>query len=471
MLFVRFLTFATGLANVNNAQPSLSDVLINKTQANVSEYLTLLGQHQDFFDLISSPPDAKMQTGLTLLIPNNDAFGKIPYSGLSAAFKNNNTDTIRSVLEYHVLNGSHSASSVHSSFSFPPTWLDNSTYTNVTAGQVVGAVQQSPGVNIFTSGLGSRSTLVTSDLEYANGLVHVIDTFLTPPTGFLATAAQFNLTAFAGALVKTNLLGMVSTTPDITIFCPTNAAFETLGSTLESMSSPALEALLRYHIVTPNNNNKISKDLPSNGPAYSPHLQNKTHLPTILSQSDTPTSVNVTITTASNSLYVNAALITQLDILLANGVLHIIDDVLSPNDTLARPVAGMGMQVPVLGVGAGGFENGSSSMGGEVPFTAEFPATATAVMTSAVTLGAGATESFGVADVGMGTTKSTAADVSGAETGGGGAAATSSAMATMTMMGGAEMGGGSSVLLDWGDWMAVLWLGFGWGLVDGNMFG
>ena len=464
MFFVLFLTFATGLASVNDAQPSLSDVLSNETQANVSEYLSLLGQHQDFFDLMSSPPNAEMQIGLTLLIPNNDAFGKIPYSGLGAAFKNNETDTIRSILEYHVLSGSHPANSFNSSFSFPPTWLENSTFANVPVGQVVGGVQQSPGVNIFTSGLGSRSTLVKPDLKYANGLIHIIDTFLTPPTGLLATAAQFNLTAFAGALVKANLLKMVSMTPEITVFCPTNAAFETLDSTLDSMSPSALEALLRYHIVSPNNhdNTTTGRNFATTGPFYSPHLPNNTELSTLLSLSQSNTPVNVTITSASNSLYINSALITQLDILLANGVLHIIDEMLSPNDTAARPVAGM--QRAVLGVGE--FTIGSSRVGGEVPFTADFPATATAVMASTVTLGAGVMgSSFGIGDVGMGTTKSTTSDVSGKEMGAGGAAATSSAMATMTMM------SESPALLDWGDWMAVLWLGLGWGFFYGGILG
>ena len=50
--------------------------------------------------------------GLTFVphvAPNNDAFGKIPYTQLNSAFKNNDEAVITNVLEYHILQGTRVA--------------------------------------------------------------------------------------------------------------------------------------------------------------------------------------------------------------------------------------------------------------------------------------------------------------------------------------------------------------------------
>ena len=131
----------------------LTDAL--NDQKNLTEFTTLLTkQYGDIYANLS------FQDQVTILAPNNGAFAKIPYSSLAHAFENNQSDIVRSVLQYHILPGLHRADSYNGSFSFTPSWLSDSNYTNVTGGQVVGGVQQSGPVNIFTSGLGSRSTVV-----------------------------------------------------------------------------------------------------------------------------------------------------------------------------------------------------------------------------------------------------------------------------------------------------------------------
>lgn len=131
--------------------------------SNLTEYTTLLTSYRDLYANLS------FQHDITVLCPSNDAFQKIPYSTLGPAFTANDSGVIRSVLQYHVLPGLHPASSFNGSFLFESSWLENSTYTNVTGGQVVGGVQQAGNVNVFTSGLGSRSTLVTPVSPQAPG--------------------------------------------------------------------------------------------------------------------------------------------------------------------------------------------------------------------------------------------------------------------------------------------------------------
>lgn len=144
------------LAYLTHAQQKPVDLteLLND-QKNLTEFTTLLTtQYGDIYANLS------FQNDVTILAPNNDAFAKIPYSTLGPAFQSNQSNTIRSVLEYHIIPGLHPADSYNGSFQFTPTWLNDKTYTNVTGGQVVGGVQQAGNVNIYTSGMGSRSTLV-----------------------------------------------------------------------------------------------------------------------------------------------------------------------------------------------------------------------------------------------------------------------------------------------------------------------
>ena len=152
MIFTFLLIFFSSVAAVLNQQNPLTELL--KSNPNVTEFATLLMSYSDLYSNLS------YQHGITILAPNNSAFAKLPYSTLGPGFEANDTDVIRSVLKYHILPGIHSSDSFNGSFSFIPTELQDWNYTNLAKGQVVGGVQQSRGVNIFTSGLGERSTML-----------------------------------------------------------------------------------------------------------------------------------------------------------------------------------------------------------------------------------------------------------------------------------------------------------------------
>ncbi|KAL8745409.1 MAG: hypothetical protein Q9190_002435, partial [Brigantiaea leucoxantha] len=346
---------------------------------------------------------------VTILVPNNDAFNKIPYSSLGPAFKANQSDIIRSVLQYHVLPGLHPSGSYNGSFSFDTTWLQNSSYTNVTGGQVVGGVRQAGDVNVFISGVGSRSTMVQSvrlslsppfvnpilltfsckqDLAFDGGIVHAIDTFLIPPQPFVATAPTFNLTAAGGAITNASLDTYTNEHKDLTIFVPQNSAWQSLGATLQTMPLSELQDILDYHIV--NGTHFIG---------YSANLPNATIL-------RSRQGSNLTITSASNSLFVNSARIIQPDLLISNGVMHVIDNFLNPNASAVTAQPELPTQPPVL--------QGSAISGNVVPFTEDLPTSVTSFSSSAT---AGAS-SFGVGDIGGAATTTSdgsAATTTGAE--------------------------------------------------------
>ena len=121
------------------------------------------------------------------------------------------------------------------------------------------------------------------------------------------TVTTFNLTAAGGAVVNASLDNYVDIQPDITIFAPQNAAFQGIGSSLANMSSHELAKILDFHIVNG-----------SHFVGYSSTLMNGTVLKSLQGG-------NLTITLASNSVFVNNARVIQQDLLISNGVMHVIE--------------------------------------------------------------------------------------------------------------------------------------------------
>lgn len=177
---------------------------------------------------------------------------------------------------------------------------------------------------------------------FSGGVVHVIDGVLTIPPNVSTTAQAANLTAFLGAVNATDLTSAVNTTPDLTIFAPNNDAFRNISSALGNLTVEQAASILQYHII----NGTV---------AYSSTLSNGS-VPTL-------GGGNLTITIADDEVFVNRARVVNADILLQNGVLHVIDSVLNPNDTTAANSSSE----------AGGAFAGASSSGSDTPYTSNIP--------------------------------------------------------------------------------------------------
>jgi len=143
---------------------------------------------------------------------------------------------------------------------------------------------------------------------FTGGVLHIIDTVLTLPLDPGFSAIDSNLTALAGALTDTNLLSTVDSLRDITIFAPSNAAFQNIGSATGSLSTAQLSSILEYHVI---NNTVGYSTLLTEG------LANQS-LPTI-----SGASVNVLV--EDGKVFVNSAQVIITDIIVSNGVMHVID--------------------------------------------------------------------------------------------------------------------------------------------------
>ncbi|KAF7513646.1 hypothetical protein GJ744_007697 [Endocarpon pusillum] len=275
-------------------------------------------------------------SNITLLAPSNAAFEELNATTL------NDTALIQAVLQYHVLNGTYYAENVTETPSFIPTMLMNSSYTNVTGGQVVEAVRRD-GKVVFFSGLLMNSTVTQANVTFDNGIIHIIDRLLTVPANVSTTAVAANLTSLVGAVTTAQLAEAVDTTPDITIFAPNNEAFQSIGSALGNIPAEDLASVLTYHVI----NGTVG---------YSSTLSNRTL--------QTLNGADVTISVIDGAVFVNSARVVIPDVLVANGVVHVIDNVLNPANATATPNATMSTQMPAF--------SGASSAS-DVPFTSNVP--------------------------------------------------------------------------------------------------
>ena len=133
----------------NEPLPSLKDVLSNNP--NLTKLNDLLSKK--YPDVLSILQSLSSSQELTIIAPNDEAFGRIPDSQIGKIFAGNDSVPIRSVLEYHVLPGNIQKESLTTNFQFFPTLMTDQQSTNVTGGQRVGGVAQGAAHDIvFVSG-------------------------------------------------------------------------------------------------------------------------------------------------------------------------------------------------------------------------------------------------------------------------------------------------------------------------------
>ncbi|KAI1099334.1 FAS1 domain-containing protein [Jackrogersella minutella] len=320
------------LASVAFAQtPSLNDALgsQNSTLSSLNAILESNPQLATSFNNLKN---------VTILAPSNDA--------LNALVKDNDTATalansgyLQALLSYHVLNGTYHNTSFSNESVFIHTTLTNSTYTNVTDGQVVEARLNDNNVTFF-SALKQNASIITPNVNFTGGTIHIIDSLLSLPLNVTDTLSNSNLTAAEGAINTANLTDSIIDVHNVTIFAPNNDAFDAIGSIVSNLTSDQLISIVGYHVI----NGSIN---------YSTDLKNSTLT--------TANGVNITITVENGTIYANSAKVTVPDILLSNGVVHVIDQVLNPNNTSAAPDTTATSATPA-------FSDASSGTAG-VPFT------------------------------------------------------------------------------------------------------
>jgi uncharacterized surface protein with fasciclin (FAS1) repeats len=191
------------------------------------------------------------------------------------------------------------------------------------------------------------------DVAFTGGVIHVIDHVLTLPANISATLVGAKLSSLYGALNATSLLSTVNGLKDVTIFAPSNAAFKSIGSALANASVADLTSILTYHVVN------------GTTPLYSSSLANNTSVQTV-------NGANLTVHFGTNNqVFVNGAKVITPNVLVAGGVVHVVDNVLNPaatNGPAASATAGTGAFPGASSVSSEPFTSGvaapTSTIGG-----------------------------------------------------------------------------------------------------------
>lgn len=184
---------------------------------------------------------------LTVFAPTNDAFSDLLVSLGYSRLEDVPVDALKNILLNHVVNGEVKSTAlstgyVKSLLTFGTTTSNVSLYVDVTSGVKV-----------------NGSTVTTADLEASNGIVHVVDQVIVPPTVVNQALNNPDFSILVAALTRPDLgvdyVDILSGDGPFTVFAPTNAAFAALLAELgvaglNDIPAATLNAVLQYHVVS-----------------------------------------------------------------------------------------------------------------------------------------------------------------------------------------------------------------------------
>jgi len=265
----------------------------------------------------------------TVFAPTDAAFAKLPAGTVDNLLKPENKATLQSILTYHVVAGKVLAADV----------------VKLTKATTV----QGKDVAISVSGSTVKvndATVTATDVMASNGVIHVIDTVLMPPSagaggtggaggmggtagmggmgGTAGTAALKDIVdtavaagtfkTLAAALTAADLVTTLKGAGPFTVFAPTDAAFAKLpAGTVDNLLKPenkvTLQSILTYHVVA--------------GKVLAADVVKLTNATTVQGK-------DVAISVSGSTVKVNDATVTAVDVMASNGVIHVIDTVLTP---------------------------------------------------------------------------------------------------------------------------------------------
>ncbi|WP_432713191.1 fasciclin domain-containing protein [Pedobacter sp.] len=245
----------------------------------------------------------------TVFAPNNEAFAAAGFD-TEAKIKAVPVATLKKILQYHVLGQQVTSSAIASA---------NNTAAKTLADLDVFITKNSSGV--FVNG----AKVIEADIMASNGVIHVINTVLMPPSGNIVEVAQANpnFSFLVAAVLRasqgsTNVAQVLTGEGPLTVFAPTNQAFISAGFANEAAiraADPAtLTSILTYHVLA---SRVFSSDLTEGAK------------PATVNGAAVTISLNGGAKVKGNK-NTTAATISAANMVTTNGVIHVIDQVLLP---------------------------------------------------------------------------------------------------------------------------------------------
>ena len=252
----------------------------------------------------------------TVFAPTDEAFAALPAGLVDALLLPENKDALVAVLTYHVLGAEVPSSDVATGS------------VETLQGEEIELVASDDGVTV------NGANVIAVDVEASNGVIHVIDSVLVPPsidaTALLVADAMESEAMEVGTIVDVaveagsfNTLVAAVTAADLaetlsgegpfTVFAPTDEAFAALPAGLvDALLLPenkdALVAVLTYHV--------LGAEVPSSDVATG--------------SVETLQGEEIELVASDDGVTVNGANVIAVDVEASNGVIHVIDAVLVP---------------------------------------------------------------------------------------------------------------------------------------------
>ena len=259
---------------------------------------------------------ANLDDQFTVFAPTDEAFAALGQDTINALLAD--PDTLSDILLYHVLGGQV---------------VDSVTAMSLAGQSVATSNGDEISISINSSGLRiNESQVIAADVRASNGIIHAIDAVLIPPTdtdtgtgtdtdtdaGTILDGARGNpdFSILVTAIEATGLQGALGHPGDLyTVFAPTNAAFEALGTeTIEALLADpdTLREILLYHVIA------------------GTVVDAATAVTLVGNSIEAGSGDRFTLRLDGSNLFVNDSLIVATDIAASNGIIHVIDQVLIP---------------------------------------------------------------------------------------------------------------------------------------------
>ena len=277
-------------------EPELADIVGVATEAGSFSTLLTAVEQAGLVDTLQG------EGPFTVFAPTDEAFAALPEGTLEALLAD--TEALSQVLLYHVVSGEVLASEV--------IGLDRATTVQ---GEDIAISIDGDSVRV------NDANVVTTDIAASNGVIHVIDQVILPPSmseaaamGDIVETAQAagDFTTLVAAVEAAGLVDTLRSEGPFTVFAPTDAAFAALpDGTVEGLlaDTEALKQILLYHVVP----GQVTADQVI-----------------ALDSAQTVEGSTVTIRVEGGKVFINDAQILTTDILTDNGIIHVIDQVILP---------------------------------------------------------------------------------------------------------------------------------------------
>ena len=173
----------------------------------------------------------------TVFAPTNKVFREYD---VDEKFINDMTDAeeiaeLKSLLLYHVLGSEVKAAQLTNNY--VPTMF------------LVGNNGVSLQVNVAPVKLNAEVNVTTADVDASNGVIHIIDDLLFPPTVVDIAVNNPLFTSLVAAVTKADLVETLDETNNLTVFAPVDQAFKDINFDLDATSKEALTPILTAHVL------------------------------------------------------------------------------------------------------------------------------------------------------------------------------------------------------------------------------